>query len=136
MNDEDLLGKALYITREAATKVLNEVGLVLPLGVSLDANGENASTYFPRNDHREANFGALLDLVTTELSRRVASGEAAVVALALTLTGEDGPTAIGIQVESLTSAVALFYPYKKRGKKWTVGEAEASDGLFVDPLIP
>ncbi|HEX7154600.1 MAG TPA: hypothetical protein VF618_24155 [Thermoanaerobaculia bacterium] len=135
MNEEDLLGKALYITREMATKVLNDVGLVLPLGVSLDADGENVSTYFPRDTNREANFGQLLELVTTELTKRAASG-AAVVALAATLQGEEGTTAIGIQVESHSSAVALFYPYRKRGKKWVIGDAEASDGLFVDPLIP
>jgi hypothetical protein len=130
MDTEELVGKALFCTKEAASVVLKKTGWIFPLGVILDRSGEDVRTFYPRDSSPSADFSELLDLVVDELRAAVQSGEAHAVALATTLESGDA-TAMGVQVETAETAILLVYPYRKSLFGWKFEEPDSGDDLLV-----
>jgi hypothetical protein len=134
MNDEELLGKALHVAREAGLLLLRKHGAVLPFGLTLNPEGENPRTFFPRDQLPRASWDELLDATLGHLERSVGTGQ--VGALALVTTLESGSkSGLGIQVETRAASLFLVYPYQGSGQSWTLGEPQTAKGLLVEPLL-
>lgn len=134
MNDEELLGKALHVAREASMLLLRKQGSVLPFGLTLDPAGDNPRTWFPRDQLPRASWDELLDATLGHLERCIGSADVGAIALATTL--ESGSeSGLGIQVETRTSALFLVYPYSGAGQSWRLGEPQTAEGLLVGPLL-
>jgi hypothetical protein len=134
MKDEELLGKALHVAREAGLLLLRKHGSVLPFGLTLDLAGDNPRTWFPRDQLPRASWDELLDATLGHLERCI--GSADVGALALVTTLESGSeSGLGIQVETRASSLFLVYPYSGAGQSWKLGEPQTAQGLLVGPLL-
>ncbi|QRO01949.1 hypothetical protein JRI60_24485 [Archangium violaceum] len=134
MNDEELLGKALHVAREAGLLLLRKHGSVLPFGLTLDPAGDNPRTFFPRDQLPRASWDELLDATLGHLEQR--SGSADVAAIALVTTLESGSeSGLGIQVETRASSLFLVYPYSATGQSWRLGEPQTAEGLLVGPIL-
>jgi hypothetical protein len=134
MNDEELLGKALHVAREAGVFLLRKHGTVLPFGLTLDSAGDNPRTYFPRDQLPRATWDELLDATVDHLARCIGSADVGAIALATTL--ESGSkSGLGIQVETRTSSLFLVYPYSGTGPSRSLGEPQTAKELLVGPLL-
>jgi hypothetical protein len=134
MNDEELLGKALHVAREAGLLLLRKHGAVLPFGLTLDPAGDNPRTFFPRDQLPRASWDELLEATTGHLERCAGSADAGAIALVTTL--ESGSeSGLGVQVETRTSSLFLVYPYSGAGQSWRLGEPQKAEGLLVGPLL-
>ena len=134
MNDEELLGKALHVAREAGLLLLRKHGTVLPFGLTLDAAGDNPRTFFPRDQLPRASWDELLDATLGQLERRINSDDVGAIAVVTTLES-GGESGLGIQVETRASALFLVYPYSGTGRNWSLGEPQTAQGLLVGPLL-
>jgi hypothetical protein len=134
MNDEELLGKALHVAREASLLLLRKHGTVLPFGLTLDAAGDNPRTFFPRDQLPRASWDELLDATLGQLERRIDSGDVGAIAVVTTLES-GGESGLGIQVETRASSLFLVYPYSGTGRNWSLGEPQTAQGLLVGPLL-
>ncbi len=134
MNDEELLGKALHVAREAGLLLLRKQGSVLPFGLTLDPAGDNPRTWFPRDQLPRASWDELLDATIGHLERCVSSADVGAIALVTTL--ESGSeSGLGVQVETRAASLFLVYPYTGSGKNWSLGEPQTAEGLLVGPLL-
>ena len=134
MNDEELLGKALHVAREAGLLLLRKQGAVLPFGLTLDRAGDNPRTYFPRDQLPRASWDELLDATIGHLERSIGSNDVGAIALGTTL--ESGSeSGLGIQVETRTSSLFLVYPYSGTGQSRSLGVPQTAEGLLVGPLL-
>jgi hypothetical protein len=134
MNDEELLGKALHVAKEAGLLLLRKHGTVLPFGLTLDLAGDNPRTWFPRDQLPRASWDELLDATIAHLERCIASGGVGAIALGTTL--ESGSeSGLGIQVETRASSLFLVYPYMGTGQRRSLGEPQTAEGLLVEPLL-
>ena len=134
MNDEELLGKALHVAREAGLLLLRKHDTVLPFGLTLDAAGDNPRTFFPGDQLPRASWDELLDATLGQLERRIASDDVGAIAVVTTLES-GGESGLGIQVETRASSVFLVYPYSGTGPNWSLGEPQTAEGLLVGPLL-
>ncbi len=134
MNDEELLGKALHVAREASLLLLRKHGSVLPFGLTLDAAGDNPRTWFPRDQLPRASWDELLDATIGHLERCSGSGDVGAIALATTLESGN-ESGLGIQVETRASSLFLVYPYSGAGQSWSLEEPQTAEGLLVGPLL-
>jgi hypothetical protein len=134
MNDEELLGKALHVAREAGLLLLRKHGTVLPFGLTLDAAGDNPRTFFPRDQLPRASWDELLDATLGQLERRIGSDDVGAIAVVTTLES-GGESGLGIQVETRASSLFLVYPYSGTGRNWSLGEPQTAEGLLVGPLL-
>jgi hypothetical protein len=134
MNDEELLGKALQVAREAGLLLLRKHGTVLPLGLTLDAAGDNPRTFFPRDQLPRASWDELLDATLGQLERHIDSEDVGAIAVVTTLES-GGESGLGIQVETRASSLFLVYPYSGTGRNWSLGEPQTAEGLLVGPLL-
>ena len=73
LNDEELLEKALHVAREGALLLLRKQGTVLPFGLTLDPEGDNPRTFFPRDQMPRASWDELLDATIGHLERSIGS---------------------------------------------------------------
>ncbi len=134
MNDEELLGKALHVAREAGLLLLRKHGTVLPFGLTLDAAGDNPRTFFPRDQLPRASWDELLEATLGQLERRIDSDDVGAIAVVTTLES-GGESGLGIQVETRASSLFLVYPYSGTGRNWSLGEPQKAEGLLVGPLL-
>jgi hypothetical protein len=134
MNDEELLGKALHVAREAGLLLLRKHGTVLPFGLTLDAAGDNPRTFFPRDQLPRASWDELLAATLGQLARRIDSDDVRAIAVVTTLES-GGESGLGIQVETRASSLFLVYPYSVTGRDWSLGEPQTAEGLLVGPLL-
>ena len=134
MNDEELLGKALHVAREAGLLLLRKHGSVLPFGLTLDAAGDNPRTFFPRDQLPRASWDELLDATLGQLERRIDSEDVGAIAVVTTLES-GGESGLGIQVETRASPLFLVYPYSGTGRNWSLGEPQTAERLLVGPLL-
>lgn len=134
MNDEELLEKALHVAREGALLLLRKQGTVLPFGLTLDPEGDNPRTFFPRDQMPRASWDELLDATIGHLERSIGSGDVGAIALVTTL--ESGSeSGLGIQLETRAASLFLVYPYSGAGQGWSLGEPQTAEGLLVGPLL-
>jgi hypothetical protein len=134
MDDGELMGKALYVAREAAGLLLRGHGAVLPFGLTLDSQGDNVRTYFPRDQWPSAEWNELIDAAVDHLARCIRSADVGVIALATELASGT-QAGLGVQVETRSSSLFLLYPYIGTGRSRGLGEAQQADGLLVEPLL-
>lgn len=134
MEDSELLGKALYVASEAAVFLLQKHGTVLPFGLTLDSQGDDPKTYFPRDQWPNAGWDELIDATVSHLAQCIASADIGAIALATTL--ESGSeSGLGVQVETRSSSLFLIYPYIGAGRGRRLGEPGQAEGLLVGPLL-
>lgn len=134
MNDEEVLGKALYVAKEAGLLLLRKHGTVLPFALTLDLAGDNPRTYFPRDQLPRASWDELLDATIAHLERSIGSGGVGAIALVTTL--ESGSeSGLGVQVETRASSLFLVYPYRGNGQSRSLREPQTAEGLLVGPLL-
>jgi hypothetical protein len=128
MNPEERLGKTLFTGKETGTWLLNKIGTVVPFGVSFPADGLNPATFFPRDEHPEAEFSELLDFVVAEMRARVRSG-AASVAMVTELHSDDGSRAMLVDAEDREQGrVRFMYAIEKSAGGCRLTGEEAIDG--------
>jgi hypothetical protein len=134
MNDDELVGKALYVAREAALLLLRKHGTVLPFGLTLDSRGDNVRTYFPRDQLPNAGWDELINATVEYLARCVRSADVGVVVLATQLESE-GQAGLGVQAETRSTRLFLLSPYLGTGRAQELGEPQLADGLLVEPFF-
>jgi hypothetical protein len=134
MKDEELLGKALHVAKEAGLLLLRKHGTVLPFALILDPAGDNPKTYFPRDQLPRASWDELLDAAIAYLERCIGSGGVGAIALVTTLESGSEP-GLGAQVETRASSLFLVYPYRGTGQSRSLGKPQTAEGLLVEPLL-
>ncbi|MFL5352124.1 hypothetical protein [Archangium sp.] len=134
MKDEELLGKALHVAKEAGLLLLRKQGTVLPFALTLDPAGDNPRTYFPRDQLPRASWDELLDASIAHLERSIGSGGVGAIALVTTLDS-GSESGLGVQVETRASSLFLVYPYRGTGQSRSLGEPQTAEGLLVGPLL-
>jgi hypothetical protein len=134
MDNDELVGKALYVATEAAKLLLQKQGTVLPFALTLDSQGDDVKTYFPRDKMPEAGWEELVDAAVSHLEQCIRSTDVGVIALGTELaSGEQ--EGLGVQVETRSTSVFIVYPYTGKGRNQQLGKPEAAEGLLVGPLL-
>jgi len=134
MDNEELVGKALYVATESAKLLLKEHGTVLPFALTLDSRGDDVRTYFPADKLPRAEPGELVDAAVSHLEQCIRSTDVGVIALGTELvSGEQA--GLGVQIETRSTSLFIVYPYTGKGRSQQLGEPEAAEGLLVGPLL-
>jgi hypothetical protein len=134
MDHEELVGKALYVATEAAKLLLKEHGTVLPFALTLDSQGDDVRTYFPRDKMPDAGWDELVDAAVSHLKQCIRSTDVGVIALGTELvSGEQA--GLGVQIETRSTSLFIVYPYIGKGRSPQLGKPEAAEGLLVGPLL-
>jgi hypothetical protein len=132
--DEERVLMAVHIAKELAMLLLQKHGVVLPFGLTLESAKDEPHTYFPRDQMPDAEWDELIDAVIAHLMKRSASVDVNVCVLATTL--ESGSqSGLGLQIETRDSVFFLLCPYTGSGQRWQIEEAQAAEGLLVEPFI-
>lgn len=134
MDNGELVGKTLYVASELAELLLQKHGTVLPFALTLDSQGDDVKTYFPRDQMPEAGWDELVDAAVTHLEQCIRSTDVGAIALATELvSGEQA--GLGVQVETRSTRLFLVYPYTGKGRSQRLGEPGEAEGLLVGPLL-
>ncbi len=134
MNEEELLGKTLYVASESAKHLLKAHGTVLPFALTLDDQGDQVKTYFPRDQRPGAVWEELVEAAVLHLTRCIQSTQVGAIALATELVSGD-QSGVGIQVETRSSSLFLIYPYLGTWRNRSMGEPGRAEGLLVGPIL-
>lgn len=134
MDNDEMLEKALYVATESAKLLLKEHGTVLPFALTLDSQGDDVKTYFPRDKMPNAGWDELVDAAVSHIKQCIRSTDVGVIALGTELvSGEQA--GLGIQVETRSTSIFVVYPYTGKGRNQQLGKPEAAEGLLVGPLL-
>jgi hypothetical protein len=107
MDPEERLGKTLYTARETGLWLLGKLGTVVPSGLSYPSDGKTVTTFYPRDDHPNAGFEELVDLVVVEMKARARSGAHA-VGMVTELESDDGRRAMLVHAEDREQGTVRF----------------------------
>jgi hypothetical protein len=134
MDDKARFDKLLITAREMAVWVLNEAGVIFPMAVWMSADGAEVKAYFPRDDHPDADWAALLAAAVETLRKRAEQEQIGGVALIAPLEN-DGNPGVGIQVETEGKVLLLIFPYERLRESYVMGEPLSPDTLLADGIL-
>jgi|GEM_PF-7080360 len=126
--------KLSFVALSLAGDVLEQTGTVPPLGILLAPEDDDIFTYYPHDLHRSASWDELITLVVSEL-RDQAANEEYIAAAVVTVLESGDDRAIGIQIETQETAIALIAPYKKTDEGWKISPLSQTDRLFTGRIF-
>ncbi len=134
MTDEKLMENVVLFGLEAATKMLNEYGSVIPFCVSGNLETEELRMKCYREEFPEDEWHDLILSTAQEIRSAIQIEKISIAALVTTLESKDS-TGIGFQVDTPLSSVLFVYPYKKVKGEWKIEEPQKIDSTLTAPLF-
>ena len=119
MNDNERMEQLAQVSLETARAMLDEYELVIPFGIRVFNDNDDAKMNCPADKHQDADWNEQINLVVMELREFVKTENVYATALVTSLEA-DSEMGIGLQVETELSSVLFIYPYTKKDGEWVV----------------
>jgi hypothetical protein len=134
MENDKKMEQLLVSSIQAAQKMLDEYQMIIPFGVKAFLKNEDVKMQCFQEKFPKADWQELINLTATELKKAVKTEElfATTVITELESEGEKG---VGIQIETIESAVLFVYPYEKKDDKWLIDEPIQLDVLTAPKIF-
>jgi hypothetical protein len=130
LNADEFMDKLMYVAAESGKGILKKTGRVFPFGISLNTDGENVRSYYPRDEHPSASWEQLMAYVEAEMRNR--AQQPAIGGIAMVTELESGTErGMSVHAETNEQLSAAIYPFRKRLIGWHFYETQhGAESIF------
>lgn len=115
---------------DTAKEMLKEYEVIIPFGIRCFTDSEDMKMNCPADQSPEGDTAEHIDKVVNELKNFVAA-ENVYATVVVTELESEGESAVGLQIETLDTAVLFVYPYSQKDDDWVIEEPIQTDQLLA-----
>jgi len=124
------LERIVMLCMQAAQKMLDEYGTVVPFGVRAHADSEDVLMKCFQEEYPEASWDDLLQTTIDELKKSVKEEDIFATAVVLSVESE-GSMGIGLQIDTRKEPALFVYPYHNADDIWEIDEPVRAEMLLA-----
>ena len=130
MDKQKQLEQLVLLCVDTAHEMLKEYKMIIPFGIRSFNDSEDMKMNCPADRLSESDHSRQINEVVSELKEFVANENVFATGIVMRLESDSG-SGIGLQIETIQSAVLFVYPYKQEGDEWLIDEPIQTDQLMA-----